>query len=72
MTPIRPCLSGHKESVLKSYRRVALAEPLLRTQVMKFQQQYLNWKILNWSKVDEGHIQIHLQVGPSHAKSTET
>jgi hypothetical protein len=26
----RPCLSGRKESYVKSYRRVALAEPLAR------------------------------------------
>jgi hypothetical protein len=30
---------------------------------MRFQQQYLNWQILNWTKIDETHIKIHLQVG---------
>lgn len=33
------------------------------TNVMKFQQQYLNWQILNWTKIDDTHIKIHLQVG---------
>lgn len=32
------------------------------TNVMKFQQQYLNWQILNWTKIDSTHIKIHLQV----------
>ena len=31
------------------------------TNVLKFQQQYLNWQILDWTKIDDTHIKIHLQ-----------
>lgn len=33
------------------------------TNVMRFQQQYLNWQIYNWTRINNNHIKIHLQVG---------
>ncbi len=33
------------------------------TNVMRLQQKYLNWQIYNWTRLDDTHIRIHLQVG---------
>uniref|UniRef100_A0A7R9Z2M6 Bromo domain-containing protein n=1 Tax=Chlamydomonas euryale TaxID=1486919 RepID=A0A7R9Z2M6_9CHLO len=49
---------------IKSVPRQGLSTMYCMTNVMKFQQQFLNWQILNWTKVDGGHIKIHLQ-GPN-------
>ena len=60
---------------IKSVPRQGLSTMYCMTNVMKFQQQYLNWQILDWTKVDEGHIKIHLQSpngggGSSNAKGS--
>ncbi|KAG1669491.1 hypothetical protein FOA52_015658 [Chlamydomonas sp. UWO 241] len=56
-------LERHRVTI-KAIPRTSLSTMFCMTNVMKFQQQYLNWQILNWTKVDGGHIQIHLQ-GPN-------
>lgn len=48
---------------IKAVPRQGLATMYCMTNVMKFQQQFLNWQILNWTKMDDKHIKIHLQVG---------
>uniref|UniRef100_A0A6T5TVW3 Bromo domain-containing protein n=1 Tax=Chlamydomonas chlamydogama TaxID=225041 RepID=A0A6T5TVW3_9CHLO len=48
---------------IKAVPRQGLSTMYCMTNVMKFQQQYLNWQILNWTKIDDHHIKIHLQ-GP--------
>ena len=49
---------------IKAVPRQGLSTMYCMTNVMKFQQQFLNWQILDWTKVDSDHIKIHLQ-GPS-------
>jgi len=53
---------GEKHHVtIKAVPRQGLSTMYCCTNVMKFQQQYLNWQILNWTKIDNHHIKIHLQ-----------
>ncbi|GAX77534.1 hypothetical protein CEUSTIGMA_g4978.t1 [Chlamydomonas eustigma] len=49
---------------IKSVPRQGLSTMYCMTNVLKFQQQYLNWQILNWTRVDSEHIKIQLQ-GPA-------
>lgn len=70
-----PCTQPECHTVtIKSVPRQGLSTMYCMTNVMKFQQQYLNWQILDWTKVDEGHIKIHLQSpnggGSSNAKGS--
>ncbi|GLC42098.1 hypothetical protein PLESTM_001291200 [Pleodorina starrii] len=54
---------------IKSVPRQGLSTMYCMTNVMRFQQQYLNWQIYNWTRIDNGHIKIHLQApSPSQAQ----
>ncbi|EFJ48061.1 hypothetical protein VOLCADRAFT_91250 [Volvox carteri f. nagariensis] len=46
---------------IKAVPRQGLSTMYCMTNVMRFQQQYLNWQIYNWTRVDNSHIKIHLQ-----------
>lgn len=59
LAPIQP--DRHRVTI-KAVPRQGLATMYCMTNVMKFQQQFLNWQILNWTKMDDKHIKIHLQV----------
>ncbi|PNH11077.1 hypothetical protein TSOC_002149 [Tetrabaena socialis] len=52
---------------IKSVPRQGLSTMYCMTNVMRFQQQYLNWQIFNWTRMPESHIKIHLQ-SPSGAQ----
>ncbi|GIL52190.1 hypothetical protein Vafri_8128 [Volvox africanus] len=46
---------------IKAVPRQGLSTMYCMTNVMRFQQQYLNWQIYNWTRIDNTHIKIHLQ-----------
>ncbi len=54
---------GRHMVTIKAVPRQGLSTMYCMTNVLKFQQQFLNWQILNWTRVDSQHIKIHLQVG---------
>ena len=51
--------------VIKSVPRQGLSTMYCMTNVMRFQQRYLNWQITNWTRLDDGHIRAHVQVRSS-------
>ena len=70
LTPLRPSyMQPEPHTVtIKAVPRQGLSTMYCMTNVMMFQQQFLNWQILDWTKVDSDHIKIHLQ-GPNEAGS---
>ena len=61
------CCSCTAQVTIKSVPRQGLSTMYCMTNVMRFQQQYLNWQIFNWTRLDARHIRIHLQVGARRA-----
>lgn len=57
-------LPGRHMVTIKAVPRQGLSTMYCMTNVLSFQQQFLNWQILNWTRVDSQHIKIHLQ-GPA-------
>lgn len=56
------------EVTIKAVPRQGLSTMYCMTNVMRFQQQYLNWQIYNWTRIDDRHIKIHLHApNGSHA-----
>jgi hypothetical protein len=63
VSPSTQCVQPDYHNVtIKSVPRQGLSTMYCMTNVLKFQQQYLNWQILNWTRVDSEHIKIQLQV----------
>jgi len=48
---------------IKAVPRTGLSTMYCMTNVLTFQQRFLNWQILDWTKVDAARIKIHLS-GP--------
>lgn len=47
---------------IKAVPRQGLSTMYCMTNVMRFQQRYLNWQITNWTRMDNAHIKVHVSV----------
>lgn len=56
-------IPGSHQVTIKAVPRQGLSTMYCMTNVLKFQNNYLNWQIVNWTRVDSQRIKIHL-LGP--------
>lgn len=52
---------GRHEVTIKSVPRQGLSTMYCMSSVLKFQQSFINWAVVGWSKLDLKTIKIHLQ-----------